>query len=61
MKTLILDYDKELHLGGTAKPGIQKTLDCRGDLRNLCGCPGSCHDREKILTQLLSLLFVTIL
>jgi hypothetical protein len=27
------------HLGGTAKSGIQKTLDCRGDLRNLCGCP----------------------
>jgi hypothetical protein len=39
MKTLISDYDYELHLGGTAKPGIQKTLDCRGDLRNLCGPP----------------------
>jgi hypothetical protein len=29
MKTLISDHDYELHLGGTAKPGIQKTLDCR--------------------------------
>jgi hypothetical protein len=47
MKTLILDYDEELHLGGTAKPGMQKTLDCRGDLRNLCGCPRSCPDREE--------------
>ena len=33
MKTLISDHDYELNLGGTAKPGIQKTLDCRGDLR----------------------------
>jgi MFS family permease len=33
MKTLISDHDEELHLGGTAEPGIQKTLDCRGDLR----------------------------
>jgi len=31
------DHDYELHLDGTAKPGIQKTLDCRGNLRNLCG------------------------
>ena len=37
MKTLILDYDYELHLGGTAKSGIQKSLDSRGDLRYLCG------------------------
>ena len=34
MKTLISDHDYELHLGGTAKPGIQKTLDCRGDLQH---------------------------
>jgi len=33
------DYDYELDLGGTAKPSIQKTLDCHGDLRNLCGRP----------------------
>src|SRR5271165_936234 len=39
MKTLISDHDYELYLGGTAKPGIQKTLDCRGDLRYLCGRP----------------------
>src|SRR5260370_39471988 len=31
------DHDYDLHLGGTAKPSIQKTLDCRGNLRNLCG------------------------
>src|SRR5271166_3228396 len=37
MRNLISDHDYELHLGGTAKLGIQKTLDCRGDLRNLCG------------------------
>jgi len=28
MKTLLSDPDYELHLGCTAKPGIQKTLDC---------------------------------
>jgi hypothetical protein len=39
MKALISDHDYELYLGGTAKTGIQKTLDCRGDLRNLCGRP----------------------
>jgi hypothetical protein len=37
MKTA--DHEYELHLDGTAKPGIQKTLDCRGNLRNLCGRP----------------------
>ena len=37
MKTLISDHDYELHLGGTAKPGIQETLDCRGHLWNLRG------------------------
>ena len=37
MKTLISNHDYELHLGGTAKPGIQKTLDCHGNLRNLRG------------------------
>jgi hypothetical protein len=36
MKTLIPDYDYELHLGGTAKPGIKKPLDSRGDLLYLC-------------------------
>jgi len=33
------DRDYELHLGGTAKPGIQKVLDCRGNLRYLRGRP----------------------
>ena len=28
MKSLISDYEYELHLGGTAKSGIQKTLVC---------------------------------
>jgi len=37
MKTA--DHEYELDLDGTAKPGIQKTLDCRGNLRNLCGRP----------------------
>ena len=46
MKTLISDHDYELHLGGTAKPGIQKTLDCRGDLRNLCGRPRQRSDLD---------------
>ena len=39
MESLISDHDHELHLGGTAEPGIQTTLDCRSDLRNLCGRP----------------------
>ena len=38
-KTITSDHDYELDLGGTAKPGIQKTLECRADLRNLCGHP----------------------
>ena len=46
MKTLISDHDYELHLGGTAKPGIQKTLGCRGDLRNLCGRPRQRSDLD---------------
>ena len=33
------DHDYELHLGSTAKPGIQKTLDSRIDLWELCGRP----------------------
>ena len=37
MKGLIPDHEYKLHLGGIAKPGIQKTLDCRSDVRNLCG------------------------
>ena len=36
MKTLI-SHDRELYLGGTAKPGIRKTLVCRSDLRYLRG------------------------
>jgi hypothetical protein len=32
-------HEHKLHLGGTAKPGIQKTLDCHRDLWNLCGRP----------------------
>ena len=39
MKSLISDYENVFHLGGTAKPGIQKTLDCRGDFRNLRSRP----------------------
>ena len=34
MKNLILDHDYELHLGGTAKPDTQKTLDCIWVLSN---------------------------
>ena len=33
------DHDYKLHLGSTAKPGIQKTLDYRSNLRNLGGRP----------------------
>jgi hypothetical protein len=33
------DHEQKLHLDGTAKPGIQKTLDCHRDLRNLRGRP----------------------
>ena len=40
------DHDYELHLGSTAKPGIQKTLDCRSDLRNLCGRPRQRSDLD---------------
>jgi len=29
------DHERKLHLDGTEKPGIQKTLDCYSDLRNL--------------------------
>jgi hypothetical protein len=32
MKSNISNHDYELHLGGTAKPGIQKTRVCGGDL-----------------------------
>jgi hypothetical protein len=46
MKSNISDHDYELHLGGTAKPGIQKTLDCRGDLRDLCGRPRKRSDLD---------------
>ena len=40
------DHDYELHLGSMAKPGIQKTLDCRSDLRNLCGRPRQRSDLD---------------
>ena len=33
------DHEQKLHLDGPEKPGIQKTLDGHGDLRNLCGRP----------------------
>ena len=33
------EYEGKLHLDSTEKPGFQKTLDCHGDLRNLCGRP----------------------
>jgi len=29
------DHEQKLHLDGIEKPGIQKTLDCHGDLGNL--------------------------
>ena len=45
MKTLI--HENELHLGGTEKPGIQKTLVCRGDFRNL-------HGRESAATWMMN-------
>ena len=44
MESLVSDNDYEVHLGGTAKPGIQKTLDCRRDLRHLCGRPRQCSE-----------------
>jgi hypothetical protein len=31
------DHEQKLQLDCTEKPGIQKTLDCHRDLRNLCG------------------------
>jgi hypothetical protein len=37
MKSLLSNHEYEVQLGGHAKPGIQNSLDCRGDLRNLCG------------------------
>ena len=40
------NHDYELHLGSIAKPGIQKTLDCRSDLRNLCGRPRQRSDLD---------------
>ena len=32
-------HERKLQLDGTEKPSIQKTLDCYGDFRNLCGRP----------------------
>src|SRR6516162_1171300 len=36
------DHEQKLHLGGTAKPGIQKTLDWYSDFRNL-----RCRPRQR--------------
>ena len=33
------DHERKLHLDGTEKPSIQKTLDCYSDFRNLRGRP----------------------
>ena len=33
------DHERKLHLDGTEKPGIQKTVDCYGNLRNLRSRP----------------------
>jgi len=45
MKTLISDHDYELHFGGTAKPGIQKTLDCRAGVDAGCGLESAIQER----------------
>jgi MFS family permease len=42
----LLYHEQKLHLDGTAKPGIQKTLDCDRDLRNLCSRPRQRRDLE---------------
>src|SRR6516164_5037254 len=33
------DHERKLHVDGTEKPGIQKTLDCHGNLWNLRSRP----------------------
>jgi hypothetical protein len=33
------DHEQKLQLDGTEEPDFQKTLDCHGDPRNLCGRP----------------------
>ena len=35
------DHEQKLHLDGIERPKIWKTLDCHGDLWNLCGCARS--------------------
>ena len=41
-----LDHERKLHVDGTQKPGIQKTLDRHGDLRNLRGGPRQRRDLD---------------
>jgi hypothetical protein len=43
MKSLISDYEYELHLGGTAKSGIQKTLVC-AVISGTCVVVNDCSD-----------------
>ena len=40
------DYERKLHLDGTEKPGIQKTLDGDGNLWNLRSRPRQCGDLD---------------
>jgi Transmembrane secretion effector len=40
------DHEQKLHLDGTAKPGIQKPLDCYGGLRHLCSRPRQRRDLD---------------
>jgi hypothetical protein len=37
MESLISGHDHVLHLAATAKPGTQKAVECRRDLRKVCG------------------------
>jgi len=38
------DHEQKLHLDSTKKPGIQKAVDCHGDLRHLRGRPRQRRD-----------------
>src|SRR6516164_1591326 len=40
------DHERKLQLDGTEKSGIQKTLDCDGNLWNLRSSPGQCGDLD---------------
>src|SRR5215472_4938932 len=40
------DHERMLQLDGTEKPGIQKTLDCYGNLWNLRSRPRQCGDLD---------------